>query len=337
MRLWSTDSVVEHERLAYWIGATCDTYLPLELDISSSDGTFFGHIEAERLSTLSISKIKASPQTARRTSSNIAQSIDDNFLVSIQISGDVFIQQDRRVAILRPGDAVLYSSTRPYDLIFKEPIEQLVLMMPARVVRSRLRCADNLTARRVEQCSGASRLMLKVIESVLQTIDTVELTALPAVAASVENMVIAGLCTLNDVLAESSLDPLLLRRERIKAYILDNLREPDLSVDKIAAYFGISVSSVHRAFADEPCTLMSWVWSLRLDGARREMGDPNYANLSITDVAYGWGFSDSSHFSRVFRERFGCCPRDLRGSLGELYSRSAQGFRLDVPTTMGLP
>lgn len=325
-RLWSTDTVAERERLAYWADATCDTYLPLEFDVRPSDGAFYGHIEADQLSTLSFSKITTSPQTVRRTSSNIARSIEDNFLVSIQTAGDALIRQDGRTAVLRPGDFVLYSSTRPYDLIFKKPIEQLVLMMPARVLRSRLRCADDLTACRVDHGGGAGRLMLKMMRSVLQSIDTLERTAVPAVAASVENMVIAGLCTLNQVQAESCADPLFPRREAIKAYILDNLRDPELSVDTIAAHLRMSPSSVHRAFAEEPCTPMSFAWSLRLDGARREMGDPNYAHLSITDIAYGWGFSDSSHFSRAFRGRFGACPRDLRSTLSEARGKS----RLDA-------
>ena len=321
-RLWSTDSVPERERLAYWIDATYDTYLPLEFDVCSSSEAFYGHIEAEQLSTLSISKITTSPQTVRRTSSKIAQSTDDRFLVSIQISGNAVVRQDGRQAILRPGDFVLYSSARPYDLVFREPIKQLVVMMPARVVRSRLRCVDDLTACRAEPGGGAGKLMLTVIRSVLKTIDTVEQIAAPAVAASIENIVVAGLCTLNARHAESFSDPLFLRREKIKAHVLDNLREPDLSVDSIAAHFGISASSVHRAFAEQSVTPMSWAWSLRLDGARREMGDPNYANLSITDIAYGWGFSDSSHFSRAFRARFGCCPRDLRGTPGKLDHRN---------------
>jgi AraC-like DNA-binding protein len=35
-------------------------------------------------------------------------------------------------------------------------------------------------------------------------------------------------------------------------------------------------------------------------------------NRTITEIAFGWGFSDAAHFSRIFRARFGCAPRELR-------------------------
>ena len=32
---------------------------------------------------------------------------------------------------------------------------------------------------------------------------------------------------------------------------------------------------------------------------------------TITDVAFSWGFSSSSHFSRVFRKYFGVVPSSI--------------------------
>ena len=39
--------------------------------------------------------------------------------------------------------------------------------------------------------------------------------------------------------------------------------------------------------------------------------------MSITDIAYRWGFSDAAHFARMFRERFGMSPRRYRESHAE--------------------
>ena len=51
--------------------------------------------------------------------------------------------QDGRVATLLPGDFALYDSTRPYELIFDEPLQQYVLQLPGAVLRSRLRDTEN--------------------------------------------------------------------------------------------------------------------------------------------------------------------------------------------------
>ena len=54
----------------------------------------------------------------------------------------------------------------------------------------------------------------------------------------------------------------------------------------------------------------------RLDGIARDLGDPAMADRTIGAIAFDWGFSDLSHFTRRFKQRFGCRPRDWRaGSL----------------------
>ncbi|MGD9922536.1 MAG: helix-turn-helix domain-containing protein, partial [Pseudorhodoplanes sp.] len=60
-------------------------------------------------------------------------------------------------------------------------------------------------------------------------------------------------------------------------------------------------------------SLNVWIWNQRLDGAKRDICDPALAGRTITEIAFGWGFNDAAHFSRIFRGRFGCSARELRG------------------------
>jgi AraC-like DNA-binding protein len=41
---------------------------------------------------------------------------------------------------------------------------------------------------------------------------------------------------------------------------------------------------------------------------------PQHSHRSIAELAYQVGFSHPSHFSRLFKRRFGMTPRDLRAS-----------------------
>jgi AraC-like DNA-binding protein len=34
--------------------------------------------------------------------------------------------------------------------------------------------------------------------------------------------------------------------------------------------------------------------------------------MSITQIAYRWGFNDAAHFSRSFREAYNTSPRNVR-------------------------
>ncbi|HEX4246826.1 MAG TPA: helix-turn-helix domain-containing protein [Pseudonocardia sp.] len=82
----------------------------------------------------------------------------------------------------------------------------------------------------------------------------------------------------------------------------------------LAAALHTSVSTLHRAFADEPYTISEWIWAQRLDGVRADLCNPALRARTLTDLAFSWGFVDASHFSRAFKARFGCSPRELRNA-----------------------
>jgi AraC-like DNA-binding protein len=311
-RLWSTDEVDERERLSYWVEAVCNTYVQLDCDTAEINGGFYGHIEVDQLATLGISRVTAASQSVRRTPAKIAQATEDFFLVSIQTVGNGTILQDGRTAELEPGDFTLYDSTRPYELVFGRDFQQYVLTLPGSVLRSQLRGTEQLTARKVCGTRGAGNLMISMIKSLAADIENLEPSSVAAVAKSVENIILAGLCSLPGAADPPVSNLTAMHRDQIKAYVTRRLRDPRLSVDEIAAYLRISPSTVHRAFAGGPSSLNAWIWVQRLEGARRDICDPALVNRSISEIAFSWGFNDAAHFSRAFRAHFGCSARELR-------------------------
>jgi AraC-like DNA-binding protein len=43
-----------------------------------------------------------------------------------------------------------------------------------------------------------------------------------------------------------------------------------------------------------------------------DLSSPLCARLSISQICFRWGFNDSAHFSRAFRNQFGLSPREHR-------------------------
>ncbi len=56
-------------------------------------------------------------------------------------------------------------------------------------------------------------------------------------------------------------------------------------------------------------TVFGWLREYRLNEAMRLLRQDHQ---SITDIAYACGFSSSSHFGAIFKERFGCSPKQYR-------------------------
>ncbi|OZA90563.1 MAG: hypothetical protein B7X56_02485 [Burkholderiales bacterium 34-67-9] len=50
----------------------------------------------------------------------------------------------------------------------------------------------------------------------------------------------------------------------------------------------------------------------RLQACMRDLGNPDLNARTITSIALTWGFNQSAHFSRVFREHTGLSPSDYR-------------------------
>jgi AraC-like DNA-binding protein len=248
----------------------------------------------------------------RSKPTKISRATEDYFLVSIQTKGRGKIVQDDRVADLAPGDFALYDSTRPYELIFDEPFQQHVLQLPGAVLRGRLRNTETLTARKVCGDRGAGHLMIGMINTLAADIETLEAGSVAAIAESVENILVAGLCSLPGAADPAISQLTAYHRDQIKTYVLRHLRDPRLSVQAVAAHLRLSPSTIYRAFAGEPISLNSWIWNQRLDGAKRDVCDPALAGRTITEIAFGWGFNDAAHFSRIFRARFGSSARELR-------------------------
>ena len=106
------------------------------------------------------------------------------------------------------------------------------------------------------------------------------------------------------------------RSIRVKAYIDSQLADPELNVERIAHACNISVRGLRRLFAEDPTGSVSrYLWCRRLIRCAEALRDPSQAHRSITDVCFSYGFTSSSHFSRLFKDRFGVPPVRYRVEL----------------------
>jgi AraC-like DNA-binding protein len=314
-QLLSTDVVPREQRLAYWTDMICNVYVQLGCDpvqTSRTAGDFEGSIRQHALPSLDVSVVTSGPQKVRRTPSHIARSSDDYFLVSIQAQGRGVVRQDGRDAVLSVGDFALYDSTRPYQLLFDDAFEQIVLKLPGERLRSELRETQALTATTVSGREGAGHLLLGMIRTLHEDIDALQPASALAVANGVLSILVAGLQTLPAARSPALSNLTAFHLARIKRQVDARLDDPALSVGTLAAEVGMSVSQIHRVFKSEPLTPSQYIWERRLEACSRDLLDPRLAGRPMGEIAYGRGFSDAAHFSRAFRERFGCSPREWR-------------------------
>jgi AraC-like DNA-binding protein len=54
---------------------------------------------------------------------------------------------------------------------------------------------------------------------------------------------------------------------------------------------------------------------------QKAFDDPSQTHRTISEIAYGWGFSDMTHFGRKFKAAYGLSPREFRKLHGRLGDR----------------
>jgi AraC-like DNA-binding protein len=77
----------------------------------------------------------------------------------------------------------------------------------------------------------------------------------------------------------------------------------------------MSLRTLQTLFRAEGGTVTEWIRERRLAGARRDLRDPQRAEVPISQIAEAWGLPNPGHFSRMFRAEFGVSPREYRGRL----------------------
>jgi AraC family transcriptional regulator, positive regulator of tynA and feaB len=105
---------------------------------------------------------------------------------------------------------------------------------------------------------------------------------------------------------------------RAQAFIREHLRDPDLCIDQISASLGCTKRYLHMLFSERGLTVSDYIWRARLQHCRQEL--EAHGGKTITDVAFSWGFSSSSHFSRAFRKCFGVSPSAIHKGHGGVFS-----------------
>jgi len=117
-------------------------------------------------------------------------------------------------------------------------------------------------------------------------------------------------------LEHTNSDSASLMKERAKQHILRLLTEENLSPEHIANAMNMSKRSLYRLFFEENLSVAQFILQMRIEKCCEDMltADAMKQPLSITEVAYRWGFSDASQLSRAFKRVKGVSPRQWRQS-----------------------
>ncbi|MCC8984494.1 helix-turn-helix transcriptional regulator [Bradyrhizobium acaciae] len=254
--------------------------------------------------------LKGTSMRFTRLQANLADG-DDSVGFIFSAPGRSQLSQLGRDVELRAGDAVAILHSEPASVTYVDGL-QFGLAVPREALEQRVANVESLVMRPIGHRTEAFRLFAVYLKSILKAKALTAPRLRHTVVTHIHDLVALALgeCP---ALGESSASAVVAaRHDAALDYITIHFQEPGLSVQTVARCQGISPRYLQRLMASSGTSFTERLNELRLQRALELLTESHAGSQRISDIALAVGFSDVSHFNRLFRTRFGDSPRGVR-------------------------
>lgn len=300
---FSTVGIAPDKRLKYWNEIADEVFTGTY--VNADDNLFAGEMLHWSIGELNMIRTNSQAAVVGRSARELDE---EHMILHIQCRGTSLYRQGNAEYRLEPGDFAVGSSHKPYSFDIS-PHEMLVIEFPKQPLADRLPRLDDHLARRVSGASPGGRVFVDFLLSLWR--EGGRLRGEPGWDEGMNGVFydLAALALRGTEEHRWARRDLVLQR-RALAVVESRLSEPGLRTASIAQELGVSIRTVQNLFAAMGTTPMAYILDRRLDGAaERLLADPGQ---SVTAVAFDYGFSEASYFTRCFRQKFGAPPRAWR-------------------------
>ncbi|PDT75993.1 AraC family transcriptional regulator [Bradyrhizobium sp. C9] len=306
---FSTRDLPERTRISLWrehfgrcvVHADIEplSNIPLQADASL--------LTVQGLRTLAL---KGTSMRFERSQASLADG-DDSVGVIFCSPGMSQLSQCGRDVELRGGDAIAILHSEAASVTYVDGL-QFGLAVPRAELEQRVSDVENLIMRPIGRRKEAFRLFAAYLKSVLKARALTSPNLCHTVVTHIHDLVALAIdeCP---ALGESSASAVVAaRHDAALDYITIHFKEPGLSVQTVARRQGISPRYLQRLMASSGTSFTERLNELRLQRALELLTGSHAGRQRISDIALEVGYSDVSHFNRLFRIRFGDSPRGVR-------------------------
>ncbi len=307
---YSTNDFPVNERREWLHEVISREYANVEIT-PPADGNLFNEMIIYPWNNLRLSSIQSNEITLKRKHHEPNVYSQDAYFVVILLSGNYHLQQNGKEVFLQPGDISLYDATLAHQISCSEKFSKLIISIPRPILRDRISGVEYCTVLRIPGNSGIGAVASSFIRSALSQTGQLTIDEFSALSESSLDLLTLALATVRPEKFNLSTSR-TLTLNRIKVYIEVHLSDSALNPAIVATAIGLSSRYINALFKDEETSLMRYIWQRRLENSRKNLLDSMLIGHRVSDIAFRWGFNDLSHFSRVFKQRYGCSPKDYR-------------------------
>jgi AraC-like DNA-binding protein len=308
---FSTRELPERMRLPLWRESFVRAIVHADIEPLAT-ASFQADARLQAIQGLRTLALKGSAMRFKRSQTSITDGDDSVGFIVCSRSRSQLSQRSREVE-LHGGDAIAILHSEPAIVTYVDGL-MLGLAVPRDKIAQRVSDVEALAMRPVSRRTEAFRLLMAYLRSVSRE-GALAAPGLRGVVVSHIHDLVALSIGEYAPLGESSASAVVAARHgAVLAYIEAHFQDPALSVQTAARRQGISPRYLQRLMASSGSSFTGHVNELRLQQAFKLLTAREAGPQRISDIALEVGFSDVSHFNRLFRARFGDSPSGVRGA-----------------------
>jgi AraC-like DNA-binding protein len=283
----------------------------LKVDFEPLPGTTFHASVKPIFPELGIIRTASSPGFVFRDE-DLLRDGNDSFELIVAQSQELIIARQGREMRLGPGDATIMQASATGRVGSRERFGFLEALVSSAESDIRGCRADDALMHHI----GSNSDVLKLLHGYIRSLER------SALATSVEGReivrrhmldLVAIAATPHQSISESSLSGVAAAHTHaIFDHLASHFSDPELRLSSVAQSLQISPRYVQRLLEASGTSFTAHVTELRLNHAFALLTARVKSDARICDVAMQAGFSDISHFNRLFRSRFGDTPKGVR-------------------------
>jgi AraC-like DNA-binding protein len=304
----STDKFPAQHRLSMWREEFGEKILRVDIE-PLSDLPFHARSTLRTLPGLHAFSSTTSAIRFRRT--HDAADADGSIALIINMTNDCIATQRGREVKLRPGDAVAVHHRSAGSVSFAQG-SYFALVVPRAELAPRLSNVDEPTMQPIPRDDSTLRLLRSYMRPLWDELRLATSDLRSMVATHVHDLV-AMMLSRDSRSSESSASAVVATRlAAVLNYVATHFEDPGLNLEMVAHAQGVSPRYLQRLLESSGTSFTAQVNELRLQRAFALLMEPAARPRLISDIALEVGFSDISHFNRLFHARFGDSPTGAR-------------------------
>ncbi len=332
----SAAAVSCRDRFEWFCDTVSSDLMPVSLRTRHTDD-FQAKITDLDLGAVRLSRFTFSPVLSRRTSAHLRRGDPGQYQLALVTRGSFRISQGGRESVIA-RDLVLTDTSCPVEnegAGIDGQVEAVVLQIPRSALPLRPERVDSLLARRIPADSGTPAVLGDFLSTLIAQAPSCrrsELAGLGSIALDLATACLAQqLGSPHQAPAEARAQEMT---RRVMRFIDNNLGDPDLTPQTVADRHNISLRCLYGLFRDQPVSVAARIRQGRLERARADLARPESSRQPVQTIAFRWGFSSATAFSRAFRDAYGITPTEHRAAAVHR-DRVPYGVGVEAPRRRG--